>query len=63
MKSINGLIVFWIAFSYTLFYTLVKLSALMVLLAFVLQKWHPDKHKDQDSATSKFQEINEAYQG
>lgn len=25
-------------------------------------KWHPDKQKDQDSATSKFQEINEAYQ-
>ncbi|XP_009373785.1 chaperone protein DnaJ [Pyrus x bretschneideri] len=25
-------------------------------------KWHPDKHKDQDSATSRFQEINEAYQ-
>ncbi|CAK9179486.1 unnamed protein product [Ilex paraguariensis] len=26
-------------------------------------KWHPDKQKDQDSATSRFQEINEAYQG
>ncbi|TQD93402.1 hypothetical protein C1H46_020991 [Malus baccata] len=26
-------------------------------------KWHPDKHKDQNSATSRFQEINEAYQG
>ncbi|KMT19734.1 hypothetical protein BVRB_1g007890 [Beta vulgaris subsp. vulgaris] len=25
-------------------------------------KWHPDKQKDQDGATSKFQEINEAYQ-
>lgn len=25
-------------------------------------KWHPDKHKDQAGATSKFQEINEAYQ-
>ncbi|XP_010540441.1 PREDICTED: uncharacterized protein LOC104814209 [Tarenaya hassleriana] len=25
-------------------------------------KWHPDKHKDEDSATSRFQEINEAYQ-
>ncbi|EXC16676.1 Chaperone protein DnaJ [Morus notabilis] len=25
-------------------------------------KWHPDKQKDQDSATSRFQEINEAYQ-
>ncbi|KAF5456025.1 hypothetical protein F2P56_025541 [Juglans regia] len=25
-------------------------------------KWHPDKKKDQDSATSRFQEINEAYQ-
>ncbi|KAF5192075.1 Chaperone protein dnaj, partial [Thalictrum thalictroides] len=24
-------------------------------------KWHPDKRKDQDGATSKFQEINEAY--
>ncbi|XP_004490425.1 uncharacterized protein [Cicer arietinum] len=24
-------------------------------------KWHPDKQKDQDSATSRFQEINEAY--
>ncbi|KAF8411385.1 hypothetical protein HHK36_003934 [Tetracentron sinense] len=24
-------------------------------------KWHPDKRKDQDSATSRFQEINEAY--
>lgn len=28
-----------------------------------LQKWHPDKQKDEDSATSKFQDINEAYQG
>ncbi|KAL6297104.1 hypothetical protein ACE6H2_005246 [Prunus campanulata] len=26
-------------------------------------KWHPDKQKDQDSATTRFQEINEAYQG
>ncbi|KAM3237721.1 hypothetical protein P3L10_012751 [Capsicum annuum] len=26
------------------------------------EKWHPDKQKDQDSATSKFQVINEAYQ-
>ncbi|KDP41460.1 hypothetical protein JCGZ_15867 [Jatropha curcas] len=26
-------------------------------------KWHPDKQKGQDSATSRFQEINEAYQG
>ncbi|KAJ7965793.1 Chaperone protein DnaJ [Quillaja saponaria] len=25
-------------------------------------KWHPDKQKDQDAATSRFQEINEAYQ-
>ncbi|KAI4337620.1 hypothetical protein L6164_016010 [Bauhinia variegata] len=25
-------------------------------------KWHPDKQKDQGSATSRFQEINEAYQ-
>ncbi|KAI7745840.1 hypothetical protein M8C21_025310 [Ambrosia artemisiifolia] len=25
-------------------------------------KWHPDKKKGEDSATSKFQEINEAYQ-
>ncbi|CAH2059545.1 unnamed protein product [Thlaspi arvense] len=25
-------------------------------------KWHPDKLKEGDSATSKFQEINEAYQ-
>ncbi|KAJ3700196.1 hypothetical protein LUZ61_003901 [Rhynchospora tenuis] len=25
-------------------------------------KWHPDKKKDEDSATSRFQEINEAYQ-
>ncbi|XP_021599893.1 dnaJ homolog subfamily B member 3 isoform X2 [Manihot esculenta] len=24
-------------------------------------KWHPDKQKNQDSATSRFQEINEAY--
>jgi DnaJ-class molecular chaperone len=28
----------------------------------VLQKWHPDKFKEEDSATSRFQEINEAYQ-
>jgi len=27
------------------------------------QKWHPDKQKDQDSTTSRFQDINEAYQG
>ncbi|KAL9315825.1 hypothetical protein ACSQ67_016826 [Phaseolus vulgaris] len=26
-------------------------------------KWHPDKQKDQDSTTSRFQDINEAYQG
>ncbi|XP_052191163.1 uncharacterized protein LOC127800541 [Diospyros lotus] len=25
-------------------------------------KWHPDKHKDEDAAKSRFQEINEAYQ-
>ncbi|KAL9450052.1 hypothetical protein AB3S75_011901 [Citrus x aurantiifolia] len=25
-------------------------------------KWHPDKQKDRDCATSSFQEINEAYQ-
>ncbi|XP_022858812.1 uncharacterized protein LOC111379628 [Olea europaea var. sylvestris] len=25
-------------------------------------RWHPDKLKDEDSATSRFQEINEAYQ-
>ncbi|PIN14575.1 hypothetical protein CDL12_12809 [Handroanthus impetiginosus] len=25
-------------------------------------KWHPDKKKGEDNATSKFQEINEAYQ-
>lgn len=25
-------------------------------------KWHPDKQKDRDCATSRFQEINEAYQ-
>ncbi|XP_058088146.1 uncharacterized protein LOC131235055 isoform X2 [Magnolia sinica] len=24
-------------------------------------KWHPDKRNDEDSATSRFQEINEAY--
>ncbi|CAH1443929.1 uncharacterized protein LOC111913410 [Lactuca sativa] len=24
-------------------------------------KWHPDKQKGEDSATSRFQEINEAY--
>ena len=27
------------------------------------QKWHPDKHKGDDAATAKFQEINEAYTG
>lgn len=27
------------------------------------QKWHPDKQKAQDSTTSRFQDINEAYQG
>ncbi|KAJ8426656.1 hypothetical protein Cgig2_029840 [Carnegiea gigantea] len=37
-------------------------SVLMGLVGFVLQKWHPDKHKEEDGATSKFQEINEAYQ-
>ncbi|XP_010413819.1 PREDICTED: uncharacterized protein LOC104700068 isoform X2 [Camelina sativa] len=26
------------------------------------KKWHPDKFKEEDSATSRFQEINEAYQ-
>ncbi|XAR62094.1 hypothetical protein NMG60_11016709 [Bertholletia excelsa] len=25
-------------------------------------KWHPDKQKGQDESTSRFQEINEAYQ-
>ncbi|XP_008466174.1 uncharacterized protein LOC103503668 [Cucumis melo] len=25
-------------------------------------KWHPDKQKDNDGATSRFQDINEAYQ-
>ena len=32
------------------------------LLFYALQKWHPDKKKDE-GATSKFQEINEAYHG
>ncbi|KAJ6744124.1 CHAPERONE DNAJ-DOMAIN SUPERFAMILY PROTEIN, partial [Salix purpurea] len=26
-------------------------------------KWHPDKHKGDDAVTTKFQEINEAYNG
>ncbi|GLT93736.1 hypothetical protein SLE2022_115120 [Rubroshorea leprosula] len=26
-------------------------------------KWHPDKQKGEDTATSRFQEINEANQG
>ena len=34
-----------------------------VVFGCVLQKWHPDKLKEEDSATSRFQEINEAYQG
>ncbi|XP_068638001.1 uncharacterized protein [Aristolochia californica] len=25
-------------------------------------KWHPDKRKDEDNATSRFQDINEAYE-
>lgn len=29
----------------------------------MMQKWHPDKHKSDTVATSKFQEINEAYNG
>nr|XP_004490426.1 uncharacterized protein LOC101496602 isoform X2 [Cicer arietinum] len=32
-----------------------------VSLSLRFSKWHPDKQKDQDSATSRFQEINEAY--
>lgn len=28
-----------------------------------VQKWHPDKHKDDNAVTAKFQEINEAYTG
>ncbi|RZC45586.1 hypothetical protein C5167_038545 [Papaver somniferum] len=27
----------------------------------LVRKWHPDKRKDEDSATSRFQQINEAY--
>lgn len=34
-----------------------------MLRLFFVQKWHPDKQKDQECATSRFQEINEAYQG
>ncbi|KAJ6854962.1 hypothetical protein NC651_039817 [Populus alba x Populus x berolinensis] len=26
-------------------------------------KWHPDKHKGDNAVTTKFQEINEAYNG
>uniref|UniRef100_A0A1J3GLG3 Chaperone protein DnaJ n=1 Tax=Noccaea caerulescens TaxID=107243 RepID=A0A1J3GLG3_NOCCA len=38
-------------------------SGLSVMdLELCLQKWHPDKLKEGDSATSRFQEINEAYQ-
>ena len=33
-----------------------------VALGLCLKKWHPDKQKDQDSSTSRFQDINEAYQ-
>jgi len=36
---------------------------LLIISIFLTQKWHPDKQKDQDSATSRFQDINEAYQG
>lgn len=39
------------------------LSRCIILLHFVLQKWHPDKHGDANAATLKFQEINEAYRG
>ncbi|MQM00739.1 hypothetical protein Taro_033474 [Colocasia esculenta] len=28
---------------------------------YAIVKWHPDKRKDDDIATSRFQEINEAY--
>lgn len=33
-----------------------------LLSFFLFQKWHPDKKKEE-SATSRFQEINEAYKG
>ncbi|XP_043700458.1 chaperone protein DnaJ-like, partial [Telopea speciosissima] len=30
-------------------------------LVFFVKQWHPDKRKDENGATSRFQEINEAY--
>lgn len=34
----------------------------MLSLVYILQKWHPDK-KRENNATSRFQDINEAYKG
>lgn len=33
------------------------------MILWVIQKWHPDKHKGDSAVTAKFQEINEAYRG
>ena len=38
-------------------------TILLTFYFFISQRWHPDKKKSEETATSKFQEISEAYQG
>jgi len=33
------------------------------MIQYIWQKWHPDKHGGDNAVTTKFQEINEAYNG
>lgn len=53
---------FWVLI-YFLFESNINACSLNWFWFSYVQKWHPDKHKDGDSSTSRFQEINEAYQG
>lgn len=39
-----------------------KLSASVDAVASVLQQWHPDRHRGDDLAKRRFQQIQEAYE-
>jgi hypothetical protein len=44
-------------------FVMVYTNACLMMSTLFIQKWHPDKKQGEENATSRFQEINEAYQG
>ncbi|XP_052145364.1 uncharacterized protein [Oryza sativa Japonica Group] len=43
-------------------FVMVYTNACLMMSTLFIQKWHPDKKQGEENATSRFQEINEAYQ-